>query len=64
MKAAIFGAGNAGRFLIDEIIEKSQNIQIVGTIDNKIEGEYRKIRVSKPGAFFAEAGNLLFEVVF
>ena len=35
MKVAIFGAGKAGKFLIDEIIEKSGNIQIVGAIDNK-----------------------------
>ena len=54
MKVAIFGAGKAGKFLIDEIIEKSGNIQIVGAIDNKIEGEYRGISISKPDVFFAE----------
>ena len=63
MKVAIFGAGKAGKFLIDEIIEKSGNIQIVGAIDNKIEGEYRGISISKPDVFFAELGSVIDTVI-
>ena len=47
MKVVICGAGNAGKFLVDQIIEKRKDIKIDGIIDNKIVGNYRNIRIQK-----------------
>ena len=38
MNAAIFGAGNAGKFLYDEILKSSTEIKIEGFIDNYLAG--------------------------
>ncbi len=45
MEAVIFGAGTAGRFLYDEILEKSNRIEIKGFLDNFQEGNYRGTRI-------------------
>lgn len=52
MKVVICGAGNAGKFLVDQIIEKRKDIKIDGIIDNKIVGNYRNIRIQKLNEYF------------
>ncbi|MCM1146018.1 MAG: radical SAM protein [Clostridium sp.] len=51
-KIAIFGAGNAGQYLCDELLKKEY--KIVGFIDNFQKGEYRKIKIYRPQDFFDE----------
>lgn len=45
MKVAILGAG---KFLCDELMSKSKNIEIVAFIDNFLSGEYKNIKIYKP----------------
>lgn len=52
MEAAIFGAGKAGQFLYDEILEKGENINILGFIDSFLKGEYRGKSILHPEEFF------------
>ena len=54
MKIVIFGAGDAGEFLANQIIEKRKDIEIVGILDNKITGTYCNIRIQKPDDYFNE----------
>lgn len=54
MKIAIFGAGNAGKYLCDEIKTKARNIEIVAFIDNFVAGEYKNICICKPEQFFTQ----------
>ena len=52
MKVAIFGAGQAGKYLYEEIISNSNNIQVVAFIDNFVEGIYKNCIIYKPRDFF------------
>lgn len=52
MNLVIFGAGSAGQFLVDEIMEKRKDIKISCILDNKISGCYRKIKISRPDEYF------------
>lgn len=52
MKAVIFGAGKAGKYLYDEIIENSKEIEVLGFLDNFLEGEYRGKKICHPEEFF------------
>lgn len=51
MKAAIFGAGNAGRFLYDEFVENAKEIKIVGFLDRFLKGDYKGIKIYHPNDF-------------
>ncbi len=48
MNILIFGAGNAGKFLYDEIETKAKNIHVCGFIDNKIQGSYKGTVIESP----------------
>lgn len=48
MNVLIFGAGQAGRFLYDEIQKKASDIQIAGFIDNKLSGAYKECLIYRP----------------
>ncbi|MGN0327444.1 MAG: radical SAM protein [Lachnospira sp.] len=52
MKAGIFGAGEAGKFLYDEIKNNNCNIEVLGFIDNKVTGYIDGISVLRPDIFF------------
>lgn len=52
MKIVIFGAGKAGKFLYDEIVEKSKDIEVVGFLDSFLEGEYKGGKIYHPNTFF------------
>ena len=58
MEAVIFGAGTAGRFLYDEILEKSNRIKIKGFLDNFQEGHYRGTRIYRPEEYFKASGKI------
>lgn len=48
----LFGAGNAGRFLCDEILQKKSDINIIAFIDNFSKESYCGIKCYKPQDFF------------
>ena len=52
-RAAIFGAGNAGRYLYDEIKENVSEYGICVFLDNNVYGEY-KGKNCKAGLIFCE----------
>lgn len=54
MKAAIFGAGNAGKHLVNELLTHKEKYEIVAILDNMVSGEYKGIQIRKPLEFFAE----------
>ena len=58
MNAAIFGAGNAGKFLYDEILKSSTEIKIEGFIDNYLAWEYRGKKIYCPEEFFRAFGEI------
>lgn len=57
MRAAIFGAGDAGRFLYDELSENSKDIEIIGFLDNFLEGHYRGKQIYNPKNFLKYRGG-------
>lgn len=52
MDAVIFGAGKAGKHLYDEIVLKARDINILGFLDNFLEGEYKGKTIFHPEEFF------------
>lgn len=53
MKLAIFGAGKAGRYLKNQIIENEDaNIEILGFLDNILTGEVEGMKIYTPNQFF------------
>ena len=62
MKVVIFGAGNAGRFLYDEIERNSQNIEVIGFVDNYLTEEYKDTKTFKPEAILSQQDK--FSAVF
>ncbi|MCM1242600.1 MAG: radical SAM protein [Roseburia sp.] len=46
----IFGAGNAGKYLCDELLQ--HGYEIIGLIDNFQQGDYRGIKIHRPQDFF------------
>ena len=52
MQIVIFGAGNAGKFLYDEIEKNAKNIKVLSFLDNFSDGQYRGIDIKKPYVFF------------
>ena len=54
MRVGIFGADQAGRFLYDEVVKFSENIEILGFMDNKLKGEMiQNVEVYSPEDFFS-----------
>ena len=49
-KVVVFGAGNAGRYLCDELLQNGY--EIVALIDNFQAGDYRGIKIYRPQQFF------------
>lgn len=58
MKIGIFGAGKAGKFLCDEILKNTDDIKILGFLDNFLEGEYKGIKIYQPDRFFVLQKNI------
>lgn len=55
MKIAIFGAGNAGQYLYEQIISESNNIVVEAFLDNFSEfNEVNGIKVFTPDTFFSK----------
>lgn len=54
-KVAVFGAGNAGKYLADELLRNGY--EILGLLDNFQEGNYRGINIYRPHDFFELYGN-------
>lgn len=55
MKVVIFGAGNAGKHLLNEIQNKSKNIQVIAFLDNALSGEINGISIYRPIDFLKES---------
>lgn len=53
-RAAIFGAGNAGRYLYDELKGNSSEYEIYAFLDNNVDGEYKGTKIVKPDSFLAK----------
>lgn len=60
-RIAIFGAGNAGKYLCDELLQ--HGYEIAGLIDNFLEGDYQGIKIYRPQEFF-ELFNGKLQTVF
>lgn len=54
MDTIIFGAGNAGQHLYEEIIENTDDFNVIAFLDNKVKGRFKDIPIMKPADFFAE----------
>lgn len=54
MDTIIFGAGNAGQHLYEEIIESTDEFNVIAFLDNKVNGRFKDIPIMKPADFFAE----------
>lgn len=54
MRIGIFGAGKAGCFLYDEIKANSENIEVLGFIDNRETGNINGLKIMRPDNFFKE----------
>lgn len=54
MKIVIFGAGKAGRYLYNQIVENAKEIEVFGFLDNYLEGEYKGKKILRPEKFFEE----------
>lgn len=52
MKICVFGGGIAGKFLVNEIIDKRKDIEIIAILDNIMTGTYQNITIFKPEEFF------------
>lgn len=52
MKVIIFGAGKAGRFLLDEVNRYQGKYEVECFLDNYIEGKYKNVEILKPEFFF------------
>lgn len=52
MQIGIFGAGAAGRFLYEEIEKNQSDIDVIGFIDNYLEGDYQGKKIFCPREFF------------
>lgn len=60
MKAVIFGAGSAGKYLYDEIIKNSADIEIVGFLDNYLKDTYKGIPIYDPLPFLTHWSGSVF----
>lgn len=54
MKIAIFGAGNAGKYLYDQIYKNSNDINVECFIDNFVSQEYRGKTIYRSNIFFEQ----------
>lgn len=52
MKIVIFGSGNAGKFLFNEISNNSEDIEVIAFLDNFAYGDYKGKRIYRPEDFF------------
>lgn len=52
MRIAIFGAGQAGKYLYEEINANAKEIEVVAFIDSYVKDTYKKCAVYKPEVFF------------
>ena len=52
MNIAIFGAGKAGKVLYKRIIESCFNIQVLGFVDNILNGDIEDVKIYKPDEYF------------
>ena len=49
-RVVIFGAGNAGQYLCDELLQ--HDYEIVGFMDNFQKGDYRGIKIYQQQEFY------------
>ena len=54
MKIAIYGAGQAGKFLFDEIEKNTDKIEVCVFIDNYAKGKYKECVIEDAKTFFSE----------
>ena len=52
MKIVIFGSGNAGKFLFNEISNNSEDIEGIAFLDNFAYVDYKGKRIYRPEDFF------------
>lgn len=58
MKIAIYGAGYAGQYLYDQILENSNDIQVICFIDNYVTGTYRGCVIKTAKNFWNSKKNI------
>lgn len=51
MKVTVFGAGKAGQFLCEEIMEETRDIEVVAFFDNFLKREYKEKKIYQPDDF-------------
>lgn len=56
-KIAVFGAGDAGKYLCDELQKRKKDYEILGFLDNYRTGEYRGIKIFIPKQYFDDLGE-------
>lgn len=54
MKIAIYGAGQAGKFLFDEIEKNTEKIEVCVFIDNYAKGKYKECIIEDAKTFFSK----------
>lgn len=58
MRIAIYGAGQAGKYLYDQILENANDIQAICFIDNYISGTYKECVIQTAEKFFGCKENV------
>lgn len=56
-RIAIFGAGNAGKYLYDELNRKKRDYEVIGFMDNYLEGNYQGVSIYRPEKYFELLGE-------
>lgn len=60
----IFGGGQAGRYLYDELLAQGEQFKVVAFLDNIQSGEYRGIPIKKPAEILEKLAEYEIDAVF